>query len=685
MKKKILHNQTNKSTQKNDKEGKKSELKPTILSTGIIDLTFRINFSDKDLEIREENRNNENSTKSYYSIHDFKKISDLEFIKERKEIWDKIQLIPNNTTLKHLLLANVMRKKKVITEYIGFGRPSFTDEEKFFEEIFTYISKKNNIIFNKKPLDKDLNCHLMFEFIHNEKNDNFEVGKSGGESENEKNEDDKQNKEKNKPDFKRNESFFKRIEPLNTKYNLFYLNYQDLEKFAINFQKIDLIELIYFLRKRGTKIFINFFKEKEQKKEVSLKEDDNCIKSEHFNGQSIHIEESEEEEEEEKEDPYDEKIKKMNDINNIYYLTDLYFFDSKQAPKNFNKHYNFFTADKIKSSVNTGNLYDYFIKGIATGTKEVVDREKYGFFMEYFNKLYIVKADKNVGNKFEFDLKIYPHINHYNMEIINIYKDIIKRNKNYYISLILAFILGSMIENNSTSIEAIFKGYAYALEAIKIKLEIEKNNIDNVKEDDYMKKIQITDNIIDIKIKTLQNIGQENGFILDCINKKKSELKDYVPLYDTHMINFLKNKKHLDELKKRGFVDNKGFIMIDPQYRNRMKDEAQVISFNKKKFNKSIMNIPTNKKIPNAKMGPGAIYNISEANYKTKKIPKNLKNPKKRNIANTEKNKEVKKEEKKEEKKDEEKNEEKVKEKKKEVEKVEGKKEEIKKEEEAIK
>ena len=708
MKKNTLHTQTNKSNQKKDNEEQKSDPKPSILSTGIIDLTLRFNFSDKDLEKSEENENNENNTtntKSHYSIHNIKTISDLEFIKDRKEIWDKIQLIPNNATLKHLLLANVMRRKKVITEYIGFGRPSFTNDEKFFEEIFTYVSKKNNIIFNKKPLDKDIECHLNFELCHKKKYDHFEVQRSGGESKNEKDENDKQNKEKNKPDFTRNDSFFKRIDLLNTKYNLFYLNYQDFENFTNKFERIDLIDLIYFLRKRGTKIFINFYKEEKIKTEESVKEKDNDITSEHFNGQSIYNEESDnEEEEEEEEEPTDEKTKKMNDINNIYYFTDLYFFDTKQAPKKFNKHYNFFTADKKKSAVNKGNLYDYFIKGIATGTKDVVDKEKYGFFIEYFNKLYIVKADKNIGNKYEFDLKIYPHINIHNMDTINIYKDIIKKNKNYYISLILAYTLGSMIEDNSTNIETIFKGYAYALEAIKKKLEFEKNNLNEKEDDDYKnKKIKITDNFVDIKIKTLQNTGQENGFILDCTNKKKSELKDYVPLYDIHMVNFLKNK-NLDDLKKKGFINDKGFIMIDPQYRNRMKDDAQVIAMNKKKFNKNIenkikninilkkesdrlkdpkkevkdafeINIPTNKKIPKAKMGPGAIYNISAANYKTKKIPKNIKNSKKKIVVNTESKEVKKKEEIKKEEKEENKEEEKKDEGKKE-----GTKEEVKEE-----
>ena len=102
------------------KEPKKSkESTPSILSMGIISLTFRISFSDEDLEKIEEkinnNDNNENKSKSYYNIDDFKSIKDLKFLEERKEVWDKFELIPKNTTLEHLLLANSLRKKKIIT------------------------------------------------------------------------------------------------------------------------------------------------------------------------------------------------------------------------------------------------------------------------------------------------------------------------------------------------------------------------------------------------------------------------------------------------------------------------------------------------------------------------------------------------------------------------------------------
>ena len=627
---------------KSIKQNESNDLSASILSIGIIDITLKIEFTKNDLKIIEENSNDNNST-SYYNIEDFKSIKDLQFLENRKEIWDKFELIPNNTTLEHILLANFLRKKKVITEYIGFGAPSFTDDEKFFEPIFEHISKKYNIIFNKTSLSKYIDCLLHFEFKFNKKINNFDVKRSGKDCEENNDNENNKKKEKNKPIFSSSQNFFSQMSPDNYNYNLFYMNFEDLCEF--NIHEKDLIELIYFLKKRGAKIFINFYEKEKEKEEKEEKEEDNDLESEHFNGNSINYIEADSNEEEEEISDNDTFSEKMNNMNNIYYLTDLYFFDNKKAYRIFNSHYQFFTMDKKKDIVNKGNLYDYFIKGIATGTKDEVEKEKIGFFIEYFNKLYIIKADKSLGNKYEFDLKIHPTINHYNMETIKKYRNIIKNNKDYYISLILSFLLGSIIENNSTSIDTLFRGYATGLEVIKKKIELERNNI-NVNDQKNLN-IQLSKDDIDIKVKTLGYTGQENGFILDCTNKEKSKLKEYVPLYDNHMINFLNNNKN--ELKKKGFLSNQGYIISDPQYRSIMKEDEQVIITDKKEFNKTVeknirnINVTKNindkikdpkkealkvkkltkKKIPEKNGGPSLLYKISSAKNMRKSTKNN--------------------------------------------------------------
>ena len=53
---------------------------------------------------------------------------------------------------------------------------------------------------------------------------------------------------------------------------------------------------------------------------------------------------------------------------------------------------------------NKQKLHDYFISGIASGTKKEVDRDKYGFFLEDFMKYYVIHANKKKAKKNELGL-----------------------------------------------------------------------------------------------------------------------------------------------------------------------------------------------------------------------------------------------------------------------------------------
>lgn len=57
-------------------------------------------------------------------------------------------------------------------------------------------------------------------------------------------------------------------------------------------------------------------------------------------------------------------------------------------------------------------------------------------------------------------------------------------------------------------------------------------------------------------------------------------MKVYVSLYDYHLKSFFSNQKVRKDLKEKGFINSKGFIMYDPVYRSVMGAKAQ----NKKKI-----------------------------------------------------------------------------------------------------
>ena len=313
----------------------------------------------------------------------------------------------------------------------------------------------------------------------------------------------------------------------------------------------------------------------------------------------------------------------MKCLNNLYYLTDLYFFDFKQAIEEFNKHYHFFTTDKSDKSINKQKLLDYFINGIASGTKREVDGDKYGFFLEDFLKFYVIHANKKKAKKNEFDCQLFPKINHNNIELIDKYKSTIKKNVNNYVSIFITFFISGVTSNGNVSDEVIIGSFLNALEIIKRKLECEKNNI-NLNENDLMK-YKISEKNLAERIKELNLQNQEGDFVLDCTNKEKSELKEYVPLYDYHLVYYFRSYVNQKELKKKGFINDKGYIMYDPVHRKRMRPDLVKEKLNEeetqKKVENNIKNIDVGSRIKDKEIDSSKINHDSNL-ITLKKLPK---------------------------------------------------------------
>ena len=664
--------QTQKGKQTKQQKAKET---PGCLSFGKLDLIYKFDFTEKDLEKSEEEVQKDENGSKYYNIEDFNSIKDLQFIQDKKNIIDKIVLKPNNATLDQLLTANKISKKKMLVEYIPYGIPKFEGEEEFFKQIFNNINEKNHLDLNEKALAEDGNYSLKFEFNFKDKTHSFCVG-TGGENEEEKkegeNEEEKkeenteekkdenppeqnneqqqeekpeekkeenteekkeENKEENKeeeqepedyepneamkaekiPKFSRKDSVLCNLDPKNKKYTLFYLNFDELKNIPGNFENNDLIELIYFLKKKGAKIFINYYKPEEPKEESNENKENKETKENKENTDSKGKEKQNDEKEE----------KEMKCLNNLYYLTDLYFFDFKQAIEEFNKHYHFFTTDKSDKSINKQKLLDYFINGIASGTKREVDGDKYGFFLEDFLKFYVIHANKKKAKKNEFDCQLFPKINHNNIELIDKYKSTIKKNVNNYVSIFITFFISGVTSNGNVSDEVIIGSFLNALEIIKRKLECEKNNI-NLNENDLMK-YKISEKNLAERIKELNLQNQEGDFVLDCTNKEKSELKEYVPLYDYHLVYYFRSYVNQKELKKKGFINDKGYIMYDPVHRKRMRPDLVKEKLNEeetqKKVENNIKNIDVGSRIKDKEIDSSKINH--DSNLTTlKKLPK---------------------------------------------------------------
>ncbi len=102
-------------------------------------------------------------------------------------------------------------------------------------------------------------------------------------------------------------------------------------------------------------------------------------------------------------------------------------------------------------------------------------------------------------------------------------------------------------------------------------------------------KVKLDEKKILKTLEILSSGGKENGFILDCTNKQKSTMKDYVSLYDYHLKTFFSSEMIQKNLKNKGFINSEGFIMYDPMYKNSMNVKAKK-KINEKELNNKILN-----------------------------------------------------------------------------------------------
>ena len=125
--------------------------------------------------------------------------------------------------------------------------------------------------------------------------------------------------------------------------------------------------------------------------------------------------------------------------------------------------------------------------------------------------------------------------------------------------------------------------------------------------------------------------GKENGFVLDCTNKQKSTMKDYVSLYDYHLRSFFSSETIRKNLKNKGFIDSKGFIMYDPEHRNVMR---------KKNMKKTKKKVITNEEIMDSIKGIDVPSNLKDKEIdaqklaETKNIPTDTKLPVNKELMN---------------------------------------------------
>ena len=585
------------------KKNPKLEKESHILVLGELDIILKIDFKDEDLEIKPEDDSSikKGGPKKYYKFRHLNEISSLSFLQNNNDIINRIQLTSKKELIKLLLIGNRNSEKKSIIDYICFGAPIFEKDELFFNSFLDSITKKYGIIFNKKPLNINAGYSIKIEMTygsqkkeilvesegrheHEEDNDIKEEGDSPQDDNNILEDDFDEDYHLNEamiknliPKFRRR-NMLCNMYPLFNKYDMLYFNFEDLNKISKNFKIEYMLELIDFFKKKKSIIFVNYYMLEKDKEKI----DNNPKKDEKI--PSLQIKSSKR---------ILTKEEYLEIINRFYYVTDVYFFDKKQSIKNFNDHYNLFTTDDSKKIISSRNVYDYFIKGIATGTENEVPNEKTGIFLDEFNEFCIIHVNKNnLVEKEEYDPHPFPKINTHNIKEVSIYKDIIKKNKNDFYSLFLSELVISISHNSnylSISPLIIYPSYLTGMDLIKKKIECIKNGVKIDENDEKFYKIKKHPKIISQELDKITKGEKEGKFLLDCTNKITSNKKEYISLFDFHLKNFFSSEIIRKNLENKGFIDSEGYILYDPLYKDAMGNNTKKKKFTEKQMKDKII------------------------------------------------------------------------------------------------
>lgn len=602
-----------------------------VFAIGFLDLTFVIEFNDKEI----------NQIKNGKTIEEINNdnIELIEFIKDNKALINRIKLNSKNESIKQFLLLNKTSKEKKKIEFFPIRYPKFQGKSEFFKVIFDKVTQNNGIIINPNSLDRNQEYSITIKLIHKKRFNSFEyfdnneketdcpileesnqIKKEKIEYENEGQDGDNQwVKEGYIPKFKRKGCLLSKLRPSCKNYKLIYINYNEIQKIEGNFKEDDLIELLNFFKIKKSKIFVDFYKSiKSQSLEPpdddndSNEEDEENEENENNEADSHGEQKTTEDKIENEDDEKGKLFSKQKSLNKLYKLTDIFFFDENQAYQLFDKHLKFFNKKKSINKLDKTKIYDYFISSITNHSKGL---EKIGLFLNDLENFTIVTCINNKQSKDTMDSKLYPKKTARNIEEINSYRTIIQENKDKYYNIITSLMLKGILGNIANIREEINSAFLGALTIIKKEIECIKNNI-------TFKSNLINYKTIEMGYKNNKTLfsqkRKEEGFVLDCMNIEKSNLKEYVPLKDKNLKCYFRSKTNMKYLIQRGFVDNKGYIMYDKEYKKTF-GSPDMIKMNKNK--KSLSKVIKALSLKNKNM-----YNINcfkSNNYRTiEKVPK---------------------------------------------------------------
>ena len=498
---------------------------------------------------------------------------DLSFLSSQKDIWKDITLFSDSEPFNFCLQLNKATIQKVFVSFVCLSHIEISNELNFFIDIVNYVSEKNWVFLNFEDLapcpikilfnlecEGDIKTFIICNQNYNNNNDiQYQEPVECDIKEQSNKSSSKENDVLKKISGKQYESF-------------------DYIYFDLKYYTEGSLGNIISIQELG-----DFY--------YDLKDNYNIQIITYFTNILTHVSTADH----------------VFALEKILQLTDFYLFEKKDAYSIFNflhiiQHKDdsltlrnntmgsrSFSDQNLKSTTmsNKSNkisivnldkkkMFSYFSNEIISQCP-VIYYQKIAVFMDEFTKLSILPFNSSdISNKtYEFDTLIYPKINHFNISIVNEYRNIVNNNYDNFLLIFFGSFIGRLIQDSKNlSFKSLYLSYLTAIESSKKILEVKKNKLP-IPNNPKFYIVKLPNNAINSYLKEESMKQKESKFTLDCLNKKKSQLQFYNPLFDYHLHSYFNSHVNRKVLRTKGFINSKGYIMYDPVYRDLLGNSPQ--------------------------------------------------------------------------------------------------------------
>ena len=536
-----------------------------LVSLGGLNINLVLELSNKDIE------------KYLLNWEKINSLKDLSFINKEKDLWSKIEIKSNDNIINFFFYMNKVNKNKIYTQFITLNEIIYNEEQKLFENFIRQVTASNFLYILPQKIYNSIKNIINIELIYGNNKKVFQLISSPLNYNNNLKESDSHKKEEEN-DF------------IKLSYNEKVLGFFDY--LLLDYKKMkqmdDLINM-----KIWNKFFINLKQNFQIKiisylSNISLKEDeenffnliDIFIFPYKIDLQNILIRIKQIIENKNLKKKLKDKIpdnKNRNEVNKNKFCqneinNNKIGINNNKEKKSFiyrNKSSQIKNVHKIKYLLNRpldiNNLFIYFNRYNFEEKIKFINENKILMVLEEFKDLFFYTFNKKEKYPFlnNFKFQIYPEINIHNIEEINTYKKLIKKNSELYSIIFYSCLLSVLLEEGFENEEIIVKGFLLGNNCIKKLIEFEKKYKIFPRNMDILL-TQINEN----DIKKYNYIPQsESRFILDGnnINLKKQL---YNPLMDKYSKTYFSTEASRDIIRKNGLIDNKGNLFYDKVYKD---------------------------------------------------------------------------------------------------------------------